>query len=165
MTMTHIHTYLHTPGRVHNTHIHLGARLLRISRSASLTYAHTRSGLLESEDKTYIHTPVPMLTLDCLLKHIYPYFKITGSFLFFTITERVLFYACNVTRNLRTYFTSVERVLLVKTVVLQTVLWDIRAWSAFFLSNLFIFLRLADFLVSILMMNVHNLSIYWMLLM
>ena len=36
------------------------------------------------------------------------------------------------TRYLRTYFTSVRRVVLVETGVLQTVLWDIRAWSARF---------------------------------
>ena len=37
------------------------------------------------------------------------------------------------TRNLDTYYTSVGRVFLVETVVSQTVLRDIRAWSAFIL--------------------------------
>ena len=42
-------------------------------------------------------------------------------------------HACGVTRNWRTYFISVRRVFLLETVVLQTVLRDIRAWSARFL--------------------------------
>ena len=46
---------------------------------------------------------------------------------------------CGVTCILRTYFTSVRRVFLVKTVVLQTVLWDIRMWSARFLVEDIIF--------------------------
>ena len=50
-----------------------------------------------------------------------------------TFTEVFLIHACGVTRNWRTYFISVRRVFLVERVVLQTVLWDIRAWSARFL--------------------------------
>ena len=51
---------------------------------------------------------------------------------FFTFTGAFFSHACGDTRNLRTYFTSVRWVFLVETVVLQTVLWDIRAWSTRF---------------------------------
>ena len=59
----------------------------------------------------------------------------TNTFFFFTLTGLYPSHAFSVTGSLRTYFTSVRRVFLVETVVLQTVLWDIRAWSARFLGN------------------------------
>ena len=71
---------------------------------------------------THTYTPIPMPTLDCLHKTY-----------FFTFTGAFFWHACGDTRNLRTYITSERRVFLVETVVLQTVLWDIRAWSARFL--------------------------------
>ena len=64
-----------------------------------------------------------MTTLDCLHKHNF----------FFTFVEEFLLHARGVTRNWCIYFTSVWRVFLVETVILQTVLWDIWAWSARFL--------------------------------
>ena len=41
----------------------------------------------------------------------------------FTLTETLPLHACSVTRNLCTYFTSVLRVFLIETVVVQTALW------------------------------------------
>ena len=48
-------------------------------------------------------------------------------------TGALLLHACGVARNWRTYFINVRRVFLVETVVLQTALWDIRAWSTRYL--------------------------------
>ena len=68
--------------------------------------------------------------------HLYPCARLiacTNTYFFFTFTDAFFSHACGDTRNLRTYFTSVRRVFVVETVVLQTVLWEIRAWSARFL--------------------------------
>ena len=46
----------------------------------------------------------------------------TNTYFSFTFTGAFLLHACGVTRNWRTYFTSVRRVFLEETVVLQTVL-------------------------------------------
>ena len=94
---------------------------------------------------TDTHTPMPNRDLTCAQTHSH----ISGRFLYstprskthfsFTFTGAFLLHTCGVKRNWRTYFISVRRVFLVETVVFQTVLWDIRAWSARFLviSNLF----------------------------
>ena len=67
-------------------------------------------------------------------RHLYPRFIVcTDAYFFFMFTGAFPLHACSITYNLRTYFTSVRRVFLVETVVLQTALWDIRAWSARFL--------------------------------
>ena len=98
------------------THTHLRAASNSTSRSASITHAH--SCLLEIRLMTYMYTHTHTHAWLFAQTHI------TGTF---------PLHACGVTRNLRTYFTSVRRVFLVETVVVQTVLWDIRAWSARFL--------------------------------
>ena len=74
---------------------------------------------------TYTHS------YPCLIALHSKYFSITFTWAF-------PLHACGVTRNWHTYFTSMRRIFLVETVVLQTVLWDIRAWSARFLV-LFVF--------------------------
>ena len=56
-----------------------------------------------------------------------------NTYFTFTFTGAFRLHACGVKRNWRTYFISVRRVFLVEIVVLQTVLWDIRAWIARFL--------------------------------
>ena len=109
------------------THSHiLGRFLYSTPRSASWhTYTHTSSYELETclmMTHTYTH-PYPRLVA---LQNTYFSFTFRGAF---------LLHACGVKRNWRTYFISVRRVFLVETVVLQSALWDIRAWSARFLVN------------------------------
>ena len=68
--------------------------------------------------------------------HPYPYWHLiarANTRSSFTLTVVFPLHACTVSRNLRTYFTMVGRVFLVETVVLQTVLWDIRACNTCFL--------------------------------
>ena len=50
----------------------------------------------------------------------------------FTLTGAFPLHTCSITCNFCTYFTHVGRVFLVETVILQTVLLDIRAWSTSF---------------------------------
>ena len=69
--------------------------------------------------------------VDALL-HAQTYMELV-AYSFFTLTGEFPLHACSVTWNLRTCFASVGRVFLVETVVMQTVLWDIRAWSVHFL--------------------------------
>ena len=64
---------------------------------------------------------------------IHPHAWLLAQTHFFTSTGAFLSHACGDIWNLRTYFTSVQRVFLVEMVVLQAVLWDICAWSARFL--------------------------------
>ena len=88
------HTPVLTLDHVHNTHIHLGAQSgVKITH----THAHTR---------TYTH-------VDRLHKHL-----VARSS--YTITGAFPLHTCSVTRYLHPYFTPVERVFLVKTVILQT---------------------------------------------
>ena len=73
-----------------------------------------------------------------ILTYTHPYpcprmIACTDSYFSFMFTEAFPLHACGVTCNLHTYFASVRRVFLVETAVLQTVPWDIRAWSARFL--------------------------------
>ena len=66
--------------------------------------------------------------------HPYPrLIALHNTYFSLTFTGAFPLHACGVTRNWRTYFISVRLVFLVETVVLQTVLCDIRAWSARFL--------------------------------
>ena len=129
MTDTHIRTHTHTHAYpwsyvCTNTHISRGRFFYSTPRSASW-HTHTSSCVLEiclMMTHTYTHPcPYPRLIA---LHNTYFSFMFTGAF---------LLHACGVTRNWRTYFISVRRVFLVETVVLQTVLWDTRAWSARFL--------------------------------
>ena len=105
-----------------HTNIYTHPCLPLILRSYPLPYIHTQV-VVYWRVGWWWHTPIPMPTLDCLHRHIF-LLMFTGAF---------PLHACGVTRKLRTYFTSVQRVFLVETVVLQTALWDIRAWSARFL--------------------------------
>ena len=84
-----------------------------------------------------------------MMTHPYPCPRLiacTNLYFPFTFTGAFSLHAYGVTRNWRTYFTSVRRVFLVERDVLQTVLGDIRAWSARFLVNVtfneFLFLLL-----------------------
>ena len=106
----HTHTsrgasFIVLPGALHDTHTHTSSYELEICLTMTHTYTHSCPRLIALQN-TYFSS---------------------------TFTEAFLFYACGVTRNWRTYFISVRWVFLVETVVLQTVLWDIRAWSARFL--------------------------------
>ena len=124
--MTHIHTYKHPcPSLVSRaqTHIYLGARILLALSGLLPLHTQTSSYLLEiwsMMTDTHTHTHTPMPTVDSLHKNTHSSFMLTGAFPLLA-------------RNLRTYFTSVGRVFFVETVVLQTVLLDIRAWSCRFL--------------------------------
>ena len=106
-------------------HSHICGRFFyRTPRSASW-HTHTSSCVLEiclMVTHTYTHPHLCPRLIACTN----PYFS-------FTFIGAFPLHACCVTRNWRTYFISVRHVFLVETVVLQTVLWDIRAWSARFL--------------------------------
>ena len=96
-----------------HTHIHTHAYPLSYGCTNTHTFwgasfialpLHTRTSSCVLEICLMMtHTPIPMPTLDCLHKYIF---------------------------LLRVYR---RRVFLVKTVVLQIVLWDIRAWRTRFL--------------------------------
>ena len=106
------------------THPHISGRFFySTSRNATITHPNTHTQLFTGDlfnDDTHPY-PCPRL-MAC-----------TNAYFTFTFTRAFPLHACGVTRNWRTYFTSVRRVVLVETVVLQTVLWDIRAWSVRFL--------------------------------
>ena len=129
------------------------------------THTHTSSCRRESDDDKHIHihTPMPTLNLTCVQAHTHILLRAAYStsrsasithiqvgvnwrvgWWWHTHTQthtHTQAYACGVTFNLRTYFTSVRRVFLVETVVLQTALWDILAWSARFLVIFFDILK------------------------
>ena len=101
------------------THSHISGRFFYSSPRSASWHTHASSCVLEiCLMMTHTHTHVWLL--------------FTAHFSF-TFTGAFPLHACGVTRNWRTYFISVRRVFLIETVVLQTVLWDIRAWSARFL--------------------------------
>ena len=119
------HTHIHTPMPTLDltctqTHSHISGRFFYSTPWSASWHTHTSSYELEIRlmmTHTYTH-PYPRLVA---LQNTYFSFTFTGAF---------LLHACCVTRNWRTYSISVRRAFLVETVVLQTVLWDIRAWSA-----------------------------------
>ena len=125
---THTHTHIHTPMPTLDlmctqTHSHIsGCFFCSTSRSASFhTHTHTSSCVLEiCLMMTYTH-PYPRLI------------ALHNTYFSFTFTGAIPLHACGVARNWHTYFISVWQFFLVETVVLRTVLWDIRAWSAHFL--------------------------------
>ena len=84
---------------------------------------------------THTHTSCCVLEICLMMTHTYthPYSRLIAlhnTHFSLTFTGAFPLHACGVTRNWRTYFISGRRVFLVETIVLQTVLWDIRAWSA-----------------------------------
>ena len=98
---THTHTHTHTRARA-RAHTH----------TRTHAHTHTRTQLSTGDlvdDDTHPY-PCPRL-IAC--KDTYFSFMFSGAF---------SLHACGVTCNLRTYFTSVRRVFLVETVLLQTVL-------------------------------------------
>ena len=104
------------------------------------THTHTSRALLLQHFHQrfhYTHTQSSCMLETCLMMtHTYPCPRLiacTNTYFSFTFTGAFSLHAIGVTCKWRTYFTSVRRVFLVETVVLQTVLWDIRAWSARFL--------------------------------
>ena len=117
MLDTHTHTHTHACPW---SYIAMHKRTYTCSRSATITHTHTSSSLLEFWLMMTHPYPCPRL-IACTNTYV---FMFTGAF---------PLHAYGVTCNLCSYFTSVWRVFLVKTVVLHTVLWDIRAWSARFL--------------------------------
>ena len=129
---THIHTPTLTVNFAYtNTHTYQGTPFFQdISWEGepSITYTHNsclpKIGLTMIDPYTHTHTHawLPAQT------HIH---LVARSF--FSLTGASPLHECSVTLDLRTYFTSVEWVFLVETIVLQSVLWDIRAWSARFL--------------------------------
>ena len=77
---------------------------------------------------THTHTSSCVLEICLMMTHTYthpyPYPRLIAlhnTYFSFTFTGAFPLHACGVTRNRRTYFISVRRVL-VETVVLQTVL-------------------------------------------
>ena len=120
MTDTHTHTPMNL--RVYK-HTHISGRFLYSTPRSASWHTHTSSYELEI-----------CLTMTHTYTHSYPRLvALQNTYFSSTFTEAFLVHACGVTRNWRTYFISVRRVFLVETVVLQTVLWDTRAWSARFL--------------------------------
>ena len=123
----HIRTYTHTHAwfRVHDARTSQGAPLFSTSRSASISYTLVvvcwRFGWL-----WYIHAHI----YASLLAQTHVYLVVHSSF---TLAGAIPLRTWSITCNLRTYFTCLGRVFLVETVVLQTVLLDIWAWSARFL--------------------------------
>ena len=108
-----------------NTHTFWGAPLFSTSRRVPLHiqtiwWLSLSPGDLVDDDR-HVHPYTPRL-IAC-----------TNTPFSFTLIGAFSLHACSVTRNSRIYFTSVRLVSLVETVVFQTVLWDIRAWSACFL--------------------------------
>ena len=126
--MTGIHTHAYPRSYVRtNTHTSRGASFIALPGALPL-HAHTHT--LRSNCVLEI-----CLTMTHTYTHSYPRLvALQNTYFSSTFTEAFLFHACGVTRNWRTYFISVRRVFLVETVVLQTVLWNIRAWSARFLA-------------------------------
>ena len=116
------------------------------SRVHKRTYISGRASLKQFQERHYIHTQVavywrlgwwwqthtPMDMIDYLHKHTY----VSRCVSLTIFTGAFPLHSFSVTRNFRTYFTSVCPVVLVKPVVQQTVLWDIRAWSSRFLVSL-----------------------------
>ena len=120
LAMTCAQTHTHISGRFFIAH--LWALFIALPVALPL-HTHTRSCVLEI-----------CLLMTHAYMHPYPCSRLiacTNTY-FFTFTGAFPLHACGVTRNWCTYFTSVWRVFLVEAVVLQTVLWDIRAWSARF---------------------------------
>ena len=129
-THTHIHAYPWSCVRT-NTHTSRGASFIALPGALHDTHTHTH---------THTHTSSYELEICLTMTHTYTHsdprlVALQNTYFSSTFTEAFLFHACGVTRNWRTYFIRVRRVFLVETVVLQTVLWDIRAWSARFLVN------------------------------
>ena len=130
MTDTHMHTYTHPYThpclpltlRAHR-HSHISGRFFYSTPNSASWHTHTHtSSCVEEICLMMTHT----------YAHPYSYPRLTAlhtTYFFFMFTGAFLLHACGVTRNWRTYFISVWRVFLVETVVLQTVLWDNRAWS------------------------------------
>ena len=119
---THIHAPTHSWSRVHK-HPCISGRVLD---------AHTSRCLLEiwlRMTDTHTHTH----TFAWLLAQTHIHLVVRSSF---TLTGAFPLHACGVTRNLRIYFTSVGRVFILETAVLQTVLSDMRAWSSCFLVSI-----------------------------
>ena len=128
---THTHTHTHTPMPTLDltflqTHTHIwGVHLIGLPGTLPL----------------HIHTKVAVYWRFGSWWHTHPYscprlIACTNTYFSYTFTGAFPLHVCGVTRNLRpylSYFISVRRVFLVEIVILQTVLWDIRAWSARFL--------------------------------
>ena len=115
----HTRTYIHAWSRVRKHTYISGRSCFSTFRSAFITYTNSR--LLESWLMTTNTHPY---------SHLIAY---TNTHFCFTLTGAFPLHTCSNTRNLRTHFTCMGRVFFVETAVLQTVLWDIRAWSTLFL--------------------------------
>ena len=125
------------------THSRISGRFFYSTPKSASWHTHTSSYELEI-CSLIIHT----------YTHTYPRLVALQNTCFsFTFTGAFLLHACGVTRNWRTYFIIV---FLVETVVLQTVLWDIRAWSARFLDNFLCVETLWQSLEFLLVRRAHN---------
>ena len=121
---THTHTYTHPCLPL----------ILRAHKHSHILGRFFYSILRSTSWHTHTHTSSYELEICLTMTHSYPRLvALQNTYFSSTFTEAFLFHACGVTRNWHTYFISVQRAFLVETVVLQTVLWDIRAWSARFL--------------------------------
>ena len=133
MKITHTYTHPCLPLILHvhkHTHTSRGTSLIALPGALPL-HTHTQKQVCTGDlldDGTHIQTHITLATLDCLHKHLF----------LLHVYRSIPLHTCGVTTlNWSTYFTSVQRVFLVETVVLQTVLWDILAWSARFLVLIF----------------------------
>ena len=134
-TRTHTYTHPCLPLilRAHK-HSHISGRFFYSTPRSTSWHTHTHT----HNTHTHTHTSSYELEICLAMTHTYTHsyprlVALQNTYFSSSFTEAFLLHACGVTRNWRTYFISVRPVFLVETVVLQTVLWDIRAWSARFL--------------------------------
>ena len=122
------------------THSHISGRFFYSTSRSSSWHTHMCTGDLFNDDThthTHTHTHVSLhYTTHISLSRLQERFSCTHAALHAT----------------GVLISSVWRVFLVETVVLQTVLWDIRAWSARFLV-LYCFIRLWQHCERILFLN------------
>ena len=138
----HTHTHTHTHARAHTralSHTHMLSLDLTCAQahthipSLDLTCAQAHTHIsgrasystFRSAFIVHTHTSSYLLEIWLMMTHSYPCPRLiacTNTYFSFTCTGAFPLHTCAVTRNLRIYFTSVRRVFLVETVVLQTIL-------------------------------------------
>ena len=146
LTQIHAHTYksmyMNTRNCSHaHSCIHLAIYALRYTHARThalhtrTTHTHTTHTRTTHTRTTHTHTHHTHYTHHTHHTHHAHHAHHAHAHTTRTVALQNTYFSCThvVTRNWRTYFISVRRVFLVDTVVLQTVLWDIRAWIACFL--------------------------------
>ena len=137
MVLPYIYLHTHTRSYRRESEDDRHTHMLNLDLTCAQTHTHSSGRFSYSTPRSaswHTHTNSCILVICLMMTHPYPRLvALQNTYFSFTFTGTFLLHACGVTRNWRTYFISVRRVFLVETVVLQTVLWDIRAWNARFL--------------------------------